>query len=134
MALGKRAQKVLSALAVASVFGASALPTAYALSRCRMTGEFELEPCCGQKHASPAAEHATARATPCCEKVVFQAERLPGATDPDSRPSGAVGPAVAALEAAPAPSAAALLRRWNRPARAGSAGPPLFIQTCSLLI
>lgn len=131
----RRAQKALSALAVASLFAASALPSAYALSRCRMTGQYEATPCCGHEETAGGAEApATARASPCCERVSFQIDRLPGAESSAPRPqAAATGAAVAVLDLPPA-TATAPLRRWSERPRAASAGPPIFLEICSLLI
>jgi hypothetical protein len=129
-----RGRRAVSILAVGVVLTASALPSVYALFRCRMSGEFEATPCCGHKESAEAEGRASVRAAPCCEKVTFRVEHLPGAESSAPRLQVAVvGLMAAALGAPPSPRGA-LAGEWNRRPIASCAGPPIFLQTCSLLI
>jgi hypothetical protein len=129
-----RGRRAVSALAVGIVLTASALPSAYALFRCRMSGELEAAPCCGHKESVDTEGHAVVRATPCCERVTFQIERIPGAESPAPRPQAALLGLVVAILGAPSGSPGVPAVAVNRGPAANSAGPPIFLETCSLLI
>lgn len=129
-----RKRRAVSTLAVGVMLTASALPSAYALFRCRMSGEFEATPCCGHNESAKAEGFAEMRATPCCERVTFRVEHLPSTeSSPPRLQAALVGLIASALGAPPAPRGA-LAGEWNRRPAASCAGPPIFLQTCSLLI
>lgn len=94
----------------------------------------EAAPCCGHKESADPGGYAAARAAPCCERVTFQIEHIPGAESPAPRPPGALLGLVVTILAAPSATPGVSAVAVNRGPAANSAGPPIFLETCSLLI
>jgi len=121
----------LKAIILCAMVAASLAPTALVFYRCQMMGVRSSRCCNGDEQQPRGPSSPRLEAERCCTKVSIAVERSPAevARPSTAHPTLAASTAViAALE----PPARSFRPSWTR-AQLDS-GPPIILQTCSLLI
>ncbi len=135
MTLRARAQHLATTLAAGLVLAASALPTTVAFAQCRTMGvRGSSMPCCARTRHWRGDELPTVRSQPCCEGVTVSLERLPGAASHDGRSGSVVARTAVSVVDPSLGLCSDNAWRWRLLPISTAAGPPIFLETCSLLI